>query len=119
MKSKCSVLIAIDLVQFTPLVLYLQVSAVSSASRLERKGNVTEATHVNDVELSDAESYFFQRCCEHGIAFEKLTNDSKAICLAIVSSANYIADMVAASHHDTHKTLSASESRPQNGTVQR
>jgi hypothetical protein len=80
---------------------------------------MTGATHVNDVELSDAESYFFQRCIEHGIAFEKLTNDSKAICLAIVSSANYIADMVAASHHDTHKTRSASESRPHDCAIQR
>lgn len=80
---------------------------------------MTRATHVNDVELSDAETYFFQRCSEHGIEFEQLTNESKAICLAIVSSANYIADMVAASHHDTHKTLSASESRPANGTVKR
>lgn len=83
------------------------------------EGNVSRATHVNDVELSDAETYFFQRCVEHGIVFEQLTNESKAICLAIVSSANYIADMVAASHHDTHKTLSASESRPANHTVER
>ncbi len=80
---------------------------------------MTRATHVNDVELSDAENYFFQRCNEHGIVFEQLTNESKAICLAIISSANYIADMVAASHHDTHKTLSASESRPTNGTIKR
>ena len=80
---------------------------------------MTRATHVNDVELTDAETYFFQRCLEHGIAFEQLTNESKAICLAIVSSANYIADMVAASHHDTHKTLSASESMPTNCTVER
>lgn len=77
------------------------------------------ATHVNNVELSDAESYFFQRCSEHGILFDQLANESKAICLAIVSSANYIADMVAASHHDAHKTLSASESRPDNRTVKR
>ena len=80
---------------------------------------MSRATHVNDVELSDAETYFFQRCGEHGIEFDKLTNESKAMCLAIVSSANYIADMIAASHHDTHKTLSASESRPANGTVER
>ena len=80
---------------------------------------MTRATHVNDVELSDAETYFFQRCAEHGIIFNNLPNESKAICLAIVSSANYIADMVAASHHDTHKTLSASESRPHNWTVNR
>ena len=71
---------------------------------------MSRATHVNDVELSDAETYFFQRCGEHGIEFDKLTNESKAI---------YIADMIAASHHDTHKTLSASESRPANGTVER
>jgi len=83
------------------------------------EGSVSRATHVNDVELSDAETYFFQRCSEYGIVFEQFTNESKAICLAIVSSANYIADMVAASHHDTHKTLSASESRPTNGTVKR
>lgn len=80
---------------------------------------MTRATHVNDVELSDAETYFFQRCSEHGIVFDQLSNESKAICLAIVSSANYIADMVAASHHDTHETLSASESRPANCTVKR
>lgn len=80
---------------------------------------MSRATHVNDVELTDAETYFFQRCLEKGIAFEQLTNESKAICLAIVSSANYIADMVAASHHDTHKTLSASESRPISSTVER
>ena len=77
------------------------------------------ATHVNDVELSDAESYFFQRCHEHGIVFDQLPKEAKAVCLAIVSSANYIADMVAASHHDAHKTLSASESRPANRTVER
>jgi 2-polyprenyl-3-methyl-5-hydroxy-6-metoxy-1,4-benzoquinol methylase len=83
------------------------------------EGNVTRAKHVNDVELSDAETYFFQRCSEHGIVFDQLTNESKAICLALVSSANYIADMVAASHHDTHKTLSASESNPTSGTIKR
>jgi hypothetical protein len=77
------------------------------------------ATHVNDVELSDAETYFLQRCAERGIVFDELSNESKAICLAIVSSANYIADMVAASHHDTHKTQSASESRPENSSIQR
>ncbi|WP_010584075.1 hypothetical protein [Schlesneria paludicola] len=80
---------------------------------------MSRATHVNDVELSDAESYFFQRCSEHGIVFENLSKESKAVCLAIISSANYIADMVAASHHDTHKTLSASESRPANAAVER
>ncbi len=80
---------------------------------------MNRATHVNDVELSDAETYFFQRCLEHGIVFDQLANDSKAICLAVVSSANYIADMVAASHHDTHKTLSASECRPANFDVKR
>lgn len=80
---------------------------------------MSHAPHVNDVELSDAESYFLQRCTERGIVFDELTNESKAICLAIVSSANYIADMVAASHHDTHKTLSASESRPDNCSIQR
>ena len=83
------------------------------------EGNVTRATHVNDVELSDAESYFFQRCSEHGIEFEKLADETKAICLAIVSSANYVADMVAASHHDTHRTLSASESSSVNQAVER
>lgn len=80
---------------------------------------MTRATHVNDVELSDAETYFLQRCIERGIVFDELSSESKAICLAIVSSANYIADMVAASHHDTHKTQSASESRPESGSIQR
>lgn len=75
---------------------------------------MTRATHVNDVELSDAETYFLQRCCDHGLKFEMLNDEAKAICLAIVSSANYIADMVAASHHDTHRTMSASESNPSN-----
>lgn len=80
---------------------------------------MSRATHVNDVELSDAETYFLQRCNERGIVFDELTNESKAICLAIVSSANYIADMVAASHHDTHRTRSASESRPDHPTIER
>ena len=80
---------------------------------------MTRATHVNDIELSDAEGYFFQRCSEHGIEFEKLADETKAICLAIVSSANYVADMVAASHHDTHRTLSASESSAVNQAVKR
>jgi hypothetical protein len=85
-----------------------------------RKGaNVTRAKHVNDVELSDAEGYFFSRCGELGIEFEKLPDETKAICLAIVSSANYVADMVAASHHDTHRTLSASESNVVNQAVGR
>nr|UXE45599.1 hypothetical protein Hi04_10k_c5016_00008 [uncultured bacterium] len=80
---------------------------------------MSRATHVNDVELSDAETYFLHRCTERGIVFDELTNDARAICLAIVSSANYIADMVAASHHDTHKTQSASESRPDSRAIQR
>ena len=80
---------------------------------------MTRATHVNDVELSDAEGYFFQRCSEYGIEFEKLADETKAICIAIVSSANYVADMVAASHHDTHRTLSASESNSVNHAVER
>lgn len=80
---------------------------------------MSRATHVNDVELSDAEAYFLQRCTERGIVFDELSKESKAICLAIVSSANYIADMVAASHHDAHKTRSASESRPDNCAIER
>ena len=80
---------------------------------------MSPATHVNDVELSDAETYFLQRCVERKIVFDQLSNESKAICLAIVSSANYIADMIAASHHDTHKTQSASETRPDNCSIER
>ena len=48
-----------------------------------------------------------------------LPPESKAICLAIASSANDIADMVAASHDDTLRTRSASKSRPHNSIVNR
>lgn len=71
--------------------------------------DIKPAPNVNEVEASDAWRYFAQRLCEEGIYFSDLSDNTKAICIAITQGANYVADMIAASHHDAHGTASVSD----------
>lgn len=67
------------------------------------------ANHVNDCERGDSRDLFDDRCRAANIHFDSLEDDTRAICLAVLAAGNYVADMIAAAHHDAHGTKSVGE----------